>query len=270
MPELPEVETTRRGVIPHVVGKTISTVLIHEARLRWPVPPELAQMLTGQSITEVNRRGKYLLFSTKTGRLMIHLGMSGSLRIVPSQNERRKHDHLEFITEEGLSLRFHDPRRFGSVLWLQGLEGHNLIDALGPEPLSRDFNGDYLFNLSRGRRTSIKNFIMNSKFVVGVGNIYANEALFMSGIRPSRLAGNISKKRFFGLVDSIKVVLNRAIESGGTTLRDFVREDGSQGYFKLKLLVYGRAGEPCFGCGSLLKVTSIGNRSTFFCNRCQR
>lgn len=269
MPELPEVETTRRGVIPHVVGKTISAVLIHEPRLRWPVSPELAQVVTGQSFTEVTRRGKYLLFGTGTGRVMIHLGMSGSLRIVPSQSNLLKHDHVEFIIDNDIALRFHDPRRFGSVFWLQGKASHDLIDTLGPEPLTTEFSGNYLFNLSRGRRTAIKNFIMNSKVVVGVGNIYANEALFMSGINPSRLASNISKIRLSRLVDSIKDVLDKALEAGGTTLRDFVREDGSPGYFKLELKVYGRAGKPCFGCGNILKQFRLGNRSTFFCSHCQ-
>ena len=256
--------------MPHLVGKTISTVLIHEARLRWPVSPELGQMLTGESIIEVNRRGKYLLFVTKTGRVMIHLGMSGSLRIVPFKEERLKHDHVEFVIDNHLALRFHDPRRFGSIFWLPGSAGHNLIDTLGPEPLTSELTGNYLYSLSRGRRTAIKNFIMDSKVVVGVGNIYANEALFMSGIRPSCIAGNISQKRFSRLVVSIKEVLSSALEYGGTTLRDFVREDGSPGYFKLELLVYGRAGEPCYGCGSCLKEARIGNRSTVFCIRCQR
>ena len=269
MPELPEVEITRRGVIPHVVGKTVSAVFIHESRLRWPVSPDLAQMLTGQTITSLDRRGKYLLFETEVGRVMIHLGMSGSLRIAPSGSERRKHDHVEFVIDDDLALRFHDPRRFGSIFWLQGSAGHELIDTLGPEPLTTEFSGNYLFNLSRGRRTPIKNFIMNSKVVVGVGNIYANEALFMSGIRPSRLAGSISKERFFRLVESVKAVLKRAIESGGTSLRDFVREDGSPGYFKSELLVYGRAGEPCFTCGRQLTEFRLGNRSTVFCSRCQ-
>ena len=269
MPELPEVEITRRGVIPHVVGKTVSAVFIHESRLRWPVSPDLAQMLTGQTITSLDRRGKYLLFETEVGRVMIHLGMSGSLRIAPFGSERRKHDHVEFVIDDDLALRFHDPRRFGSIFWLQGSAGHELIDTLGPEPLTTEFSGNYLFNLSRGRRTPIKNFIMNSKVVVGVGNIYANEALFMSGIRPSRLAGSISKERFFRLVESVKAVLKRAIESGGTSLRDFVREDGSPGYFKSELLVYGRAGEPCFTCGRQLTEFRLGNRSTVFCSRCQ-
>ena len=270
MPELPEVETTRRGIMPHVVGKTVSAVFVHECRLRWPVSPELVQMVTGQTILDIKRRGKYLLFELETGRVMIHLGMSGSLRLARPHTERRKHDHLEFIIDNGSTLRFHDPRRFGSVFWLYGDAGHELIDTLGPEPLTREFSADYLFDLSRGRKTPIKNFIMNSKVVVGVGNIYANEALFMSGILPSRFSGSIAKSRYCRLVDNIKTVLNTAIAFGGTTLRDFVREDGSPGYFKLELLAYSRAGEPCVACGKRLTESRIGNRSTVYCSRCQR
>ena len=270
MPELPEVETTRLGIMPHVIGRTVVSVLVHEPRLRWPVAPELAQMLTGQTISDLSRRGKYLLFETHAGRLMIHLGMSGSLRVVRSGTELRKHDHLELAIDTGMTLRLHDPRRFGSVFWLPGESGHELIDTLGPEPLTEAFNADYLFELSRRRRVPVKSFIMNSRVVVGVGNIYANEALFMSGIRPSRLAGSIAKTRYERLVENIKAVLSRAITSGGTTLRDFVREDGSPGYFKLELLVYGRAGEACLTCDRKLTESRLGNRSTVYCTRCQR
>lgn len=270
MPELPEVETTRQGIHPHVVGNFFSSVLVRQPGLRWPVSPELSQMLTGTAVTDIDRRGKYLLFQTDQGRMMIHLGMSGSLRISPPGSEPRKHDHIDFVIDSGDVLRFHDPRRFGSVFWLPGGEGHELIDDLGPEPLGDEFDADYLFRVSRKRKTPIKNFIMNSRVVVGVGNIYANEALFMSGIRPSRLAGSISKTRYATLVSNIRQVLARAIESGGTTLRDFVREDGSPGYFAQELLVYGRAGESCRECGRRLAESRLGNRSTVYCSRCQR
>ncbi len=270
MPELPEVETTRRGIKPHLLGKTVTAVTVHESRLRWPVAANLALMVTGQTISGLSRRGKYLLLETSSGRLMIHLGMSGSLRVVRYGTARRKHDHLELLISTGMVLRFHDPRRFGSVFWLPNNEGHELIDNLGPEPLSKDFNADYLFELSRGRRIPVKNFVMNSKVVVGIGNIYANEALFMAGIRPSRIAGSIAKRRYETLVKKIKLVLTNAIDSGGTTLRDFVREDGSPGYFKLELLVYGLSGKPCKRCGRELKESRAGNRSTVFCTRCQR
>ena len=270
MPELPEVETTLRGIKPYLLGKTVTAVMVHEPRLRWPVEANLAQMVTGQTISGLNRRGKYLLLETSSGRLMIHLGMSGSLRVVRNGTARRKHDHLELLISTGKVLRFHDPRRFGSIFWLPNTEGHELIDNLGPEPLSEDFNADYLFEASRGRRVTVKNFVMNSKIVVGIGNIYANEALFMAAILPSRVAGTISRRRYGTLVKKIKLVLTNAIESGGTTLRDFVREDGSPGYFKLELLVYGLAGEPCKSCGRILTESRVGNRSTVFCTRCQR
>lgn len=270
MPELPEVETTRRGIEPHVVGKVIARVLVRQPSLRWPVSPELSQVLTGNTITDVDRRGKYLLFSATRGRMMIHLGMSGSLRVTDRESLPRKHDHIDIEFMDAMVLRFHDPRRFGSVFWLPEDKGHELIDSLGPEPLEPSFSGDYLFSVSRGRKTSIKTFIMNSKIVVGVGNIYANEALYLSGIRPDRHAGRISRARYQVLVEKIRMVLDQAIASGGTTLRDFVREDGSPGYFKQQLMVYGRGGESCAQCGKVLTESRLGNRSTVFCTRCQR
>ena len=270
MPELPEVETTRQGIKPHLSGKRITQVLVRQASLRWPVSPELSQVLTGQSVADIQRRGKYLLFVAETGRMMIHLGMSGSLRLCGAGSEPRKHDHIDFVIESDSIMRFHDPRRFGSVFWLPGDDGHELIDTLGPEPLDPEFDADYLFKVSRNRKTPIKTFIMNSRVVVGVGNIYANEALFRSGIRPSRLAGSILRARYENLAANIKAVLSKAIESGGTTLRDFVREDGSPGYFSQELAVYGRADEPCNNCGRKLVESRLGNRSTVFCTRCQR
>ena len=270
MPELPEVETTRRGIEPHVVGRTVRTVLVRESRLRWPVSDNLSQALTGRLITGLSRRAKYLLFDTTEGRMMVHLGMSGSLRMVPEGTKPRKHDHIDVVLENDQVLRYHDPRRFGSVFWLPQGESHALIEGLGPEPLSDDFSGDYLFRTSRHRKVPVKSFIMNSHVVVGVGNIYANESLFMSGIRPGRSAGSISRDRYRKLADNISRVLLRAIEEGGTTLRDFVHEDGSPGYFRQQLLVYGRAGEPCRQCGRELKDTRLGQRATVFCTRCQR
>jgi formamidopyrimidine-DNA glycosylase len=270
MPELPEVETTRRGIEPHIVGKTIRSVLVYEPRLRWPVSENLSQALTGNRVERVTRRGKYLLFETSSGRMMVHLGMSGSLRIVEKHVLRRKHDHLEWRLDDDCILRFHDPRRFGSVFWLPGNEDHTLLEHLGPEPLSEDFDGDHLFHASRRRKVPVKTFIMNSQVVVGVGNIYANESLFLAGVRPDRLVSSISRARFQILADKIKQVLGQAIQEGGTTLRDFVREDGQPGYFKQRLLAYGRGGEPCVQCARRLAMSRLGNRATVFCTRCQR
>ena len=270
MPELPEVETTRRGIEPHVTGKTVAQVLVRQPSLRWPVSPELSQALTGAVVDRIDRRGKYLLFRTGRGRMMVHLGMSGSLRIAEPGTQPRKHDHLDIAFSDSTLMRFHDPRRFGSVFWLPEGEGHELIDDLGPEPLGDRFDGEYLYAASRSRSTPVKTFIMNSKVVVGVGNIYANEALFLAGIRPERLAGKISRQRYLRLAGFIRQVLGNAIDSGGTTLRDFLREDGSPGYFKQQLLVYGRGGEPCTACGRPLKEIRLGQRTTVFCTRCQR
>ena len=259
MPELPEVETTRRGIEPHIVGKAIRAVAVRQPRLRWPVSPELSQVMTGNRVTGINRRAKYLLFTTNTGRMMVHLGMSGSLRITDGSMPLKKHDHIDIVFDDGTVLRYHDPRRFGSVFWIPEGSSHELIDSLGPEPLSNEFDGRYLYELSRRRRLS-----------VGVGNIYANEALHRAGIRPDRLAGRVSLDRYITLSQEIKEVLTSAISSGGTTLRDFVREDGSPGYFKQSLLVYGRGNEPCLTCGRGLREVRIGNRTTVFCVKCQR
>ena len=275
MPELPEVETTRRGIEPLVVGKLVRQTLVRQPSLRWPVSPELAQMLTGGRITAIDRRAKYLLFNLDRGdqpggRMMIHLGMSGSLRITSADTLPRKHDHIDVIFDDDTILRFHDPRRFGSVFWLPPGENHELLDSLGPEPLSADFDGDYLYERSRGRKVAVKQFIMNSQVVVGVGNIYANESLYLSGIHPARYAGRISRQRYLILASNIRRVLESAIQSGGTTLRDFVREDGTPGYFRQQLNVYGKAGEPCKGCGRLLRESRLGQRTTVYCAYCQR
>lgn len=270
MPELPEVETTRRGIEPHVLGQTVVTVLVRQEKLRWPVSADLGQGLTGQRIMAVNRRGKYILLVTATGRVMIHLGMSGSLRIVDSAAVVRPHDHVDFVLANDKVLRFHDPRRFGSIFWLAGADNHELIDSLGPEPLTLAFSAPYLFARSRGKSVAVKNFLMNSHVVVGVGNIYANESLHLAGIRPDKPAGKVSLARYLRLVEQVKAVLARAIEAGGTTLRDFVREDGSAGYFKQALHVYGRGGEPCLACGRALVEIRLGQRTTVYCSRCQR
>ncbi len=270
MPELPEVETTRRGIEPHIVGKAIKIVVVRQPSLRWPVSPELSQVMTGNRVNVISRRAKYLLFGTKTGRMMVHLGMSGSLRITNASTALKKHDHIDIIFADGTVLRYHDPRRFGSVFWIPEGSSHALIDSLGPEPLSDEFDGHYLYELSRRRKLAIKLFIMDSKVVVGVGNIYANEALHRAGIRPDRFAGRVSLERYATLSQEIKDVLVSAISSGGTTLRDFVREDGTPGYFKQSLLVYGRGNEPCLNCGRGLQEVRIGNRTTVFFTNCQR
>jgi len=269
MPELPEVETTRRGIEPHCLGRVVRGVIVREPRLRWPVPNRLALELSGQAIKAVERRAKYLLFRTEAGSLLVHLGMSGSLRIVVPELSPGRHDHIDVMLDGGVCLRYHDPRRFGCFLWLAPGETHSLLSGLGPEPLSLEFDGQLLYRLSRGRKGPIKNFIMDGKVVVGVGNIYANEALFRSGIRPDRAAGRISLARYQRLADIIKQVLTSSIEQGGTTLRDFVGGDGRPGYFAQQLLVYGRAGQPCRCCGSLLRELRLGQRSSVYCVTCQ-
>lgn len=270
MPELPEVETTLRGVAPYLVGKTIREIDIRERRLRWPIP-ETVDELVGKRIRSASRRAKYLLFEVGSGHLILHLGMSGSLRVIDSEAEWRKHDHLALRMSSGKELRFHDPRRFGCLLFCEGeICDHPLICNLGPEPLSDAFTADVLAARAKGRSTSIKQFVMDAKVVVGVGNIYACEALFIAGIHPKRAAGKISLQRLRRLVDAIKDVLAQSIEMGGTTLRDFLREDGEPGYFKQSLRAYGREGEPCPTCEAPIRRFVQGGRSTFFCPVCQR
>lgn len=270
MPELPEVETTRRGVEPHSLGRAISRIIVREPRLRWPVPGELAALLVGQTISAVERRAKYLLFHTEAGSLLVHLGMSGSLRVVAPGEAPGRHDHIDILFQDGRCLRYNDPRRFGCFLWLQPGEHHPLLSGLGPEPLSDDFGGELLYRRSRGRSGSVKSFIMDGKVVVGVGNIYANEALFSAGIRPDRAAGRISLNRYQVLAEQIKQVLTSAINQGGTTLRDFVGGDGRPGYFAQQLYVYGRGGQPCKRCGGELRERRLGQRTTVYCVTCQR
>ena len=268
MPELPEVETTCRGIAPHIVGRTVREAIVREPRLRWPVPAKLNLLMSGARFLSVSRRAKYCLLATERGTLMVHLGMSGSLRIMPADTPPLFHDHIDVVLDDGRCLRYHDPRRFGSFHWLESQQ-HPLLDHLGPEPLSDTFNGAYLYERSRGRRIPVKQFIMDGKVVVGVGNIYANEALYLTGIRPDRPAGGISRKRYRSLAEHVKEVLQKAIEAGGTTLRDFVREDGTAGYFRHELLAYGRGGQPCFACGRKMKEVVLGQRATVFCTRCQ-
>lgn len=271
MPELPEVETTRRGISPHVVNKPICAVAIRQQRLRWPVPAGLEQELVGKRITAVGRRAKYLIFRLEHGCVLLHLGMSGSLRIVSASAPAGKHDHVDIVFNDGRCLRLRDPRRFGSIHWTgRDPLQHPLLRDLGPEPLGQDFGAAHLHALSRRRTQSVKTFIMDSRTVVGVGNIYASEALFRSGIHPLRGAGNISLKRYRALAGAIRDVLNAALDKGGTTLRDFVGGDGSPGYFGLELDVYGRAGEPCRNCAGSIRQVRLGQRSTYYCPRCQR
>jgi len=270
MPELPEVETTRLGIQPHIEGQGINEMIIRQPRLRWPVPTELTNILPQQTIEKVVRRGKYLLFQTKAGTLITHLGMSGSLRILTDSIAPGKHDHIDIIFANHICLRFNDPRRFGCFLWTtENPYQHDLLKNLGPEPLTNLFDGDYLFEQSRKRTTPIKHFIMDSQIVVGVGNIYANEALFYSGIHPEEKAGKINAARYYLLAENIKSILAQAIKIGGTTIRNFSGSDGKPGYFKQQLKVYGRMGLPCIICKNILLEIRLGQRSSVFCPHCQ-
>lgn len=271
MPELPEVETTRRGIAPHIVGHQVIRVTIRQPRLRWPIPRRLQTELPGQRIDDVSRRGKYLLLHTHHGSVIIHLGMSGSLHVVDKNTPPQKHDHIDIEFDQGVVLRLRDPRRFGAVLWTtRPALQHKLLHSLGPEPLSEEFNADYLYQRSRKRRSAIKTFIMDSKVVVGVGNIYANEALFLAGIRPTVAAGRISRPRYQALVAAIKQVLTAAIHSGGTTLRDFTNSKGKPGYFQQQLLIYGKEGEGCPQCGADIRLIRQAQRASYYCPHCQR
>lgn len=272
VPELPEVETVKRGIAPHLIGRVFSDVIIRDHRLRWPVDLELANHLCGQEVLSVERRAKYLLIRLPTGHLVIHLGMSGRLYFVAANTPVEKHDHLDWRMDDGQVLRYTDPRRFGAVIWVEGenVASHKLLAKLGPEPLSDDFNADYIFKRSRKRMVPIKSFLMDAHVVVGVGNIYANEALYMAGISPTREAGSISLARYTRLVEAVKDVLEKAITQGGTTLKDFIGGDGKPGYFKQELQVYGRGGQPCWGCMKELSEIRIAQRTTVFCRRCQK
>jgi formamidopyrimidine-DNA glycosylase len=271
MPELPEVETTRRGVEPCVAGRKVTDLRVYDRRLRWPVPANLKARLAGRVIDRVDRRSKYLLFRLGADTLLVHLGMTGSLRVHTQPPPRRTHDHVDLVLDGGVTLRYHDPRRFGAILWIAGpAERHALLSKLGPEPLDAAFDADYLWRATRGRRAAIKLALMDNHVVVGVGNIYANEALFRAGIRPTTAAGKLSRPRLARLVDETRNVLREAIAKGGSTLRDYVDAGGEPGYFQLDYFVYGRAGLPCRVCGTRLKLTRQGQRATHHCPRCQR
>ncbi|MDR1076697.1 MAG: bifunctional DNA-formamidopyrimidine glycosylase/DNA-(apurinic or apyrimidinic site) lyase [Xanthomonadaceae bacterium] len=270
MPELPEVETARQGLEPHLLDRRIRQVILRRPDLRWPIPGEIRVRLTGQKILQVRRRAKYLLIDTANGSAIVHLGMSGSVRMVPAKTRPGTHDHFDFVLESDLALRFNDPRRFGCLLWQADGETHELLRDLGPEPLSEQFDGDYLFRLSRGRRAPVKTFLMDQRIVVGVGNIYAAESLFQAGIAPGRAAGRISRERYAALANAVKDILGHAIARGGTTLRDFIQPDGMPGYFEQELQVYGHEGEPCRRCGRPLRHASIGQRASVWCGHCQR
>ena len=271
MPELPEVETTRRGIASHITGEKITRVVVRDRRLRWPVDSRLNSKSAGQTVQRVERRAKYLLIQLQHACLILHLGMSGSLRLLAGNTPPGKHDHVDFEFSGGTVLRFHDPRRFGSIHITRGDPmDHELLRHLGPEPLSKGFNGAYLYQLSRNRKQAVKTFIMDSRNVVGVGNIYASESLFTAGIAPARRAGSISPARYERLAAAIKAVLEDAIRAGGTTLRDYVGGDGNPGYFEHELKVYGRNGSACPRCLRPIRLKRQGQRSTYYCPRCQR
>jgi len=270
MPELPEVETVRRGLAPHLSGRCFVAAVIREARLRWPVPTDLETRIRGRRILDLQRRGKYLLMQLDDGWLIFHLGMSGNLRLLPADTPLRKHDHIDLLLDDGQVLRYRDPRRFGALLWSSDPANHPLIATLGVEPLSDDFAGPHLHALCRGRSSAIKQLIMNAHLLVGVGNIYANEALFHAGIDPRTPAGRLSRPRCARLAAAIKEILLLAIAAGGSTLRDFVDGHGNPGWFQQTYRVYGRAGQPCAICGSTIRTQRQGARATCYCPHCQR
>ncbi len=270
MPELPEVETTRRGIEPHIVGRRVQALHVRQPSLRWPIPDEMARYFEGESIVALSRRGKYLIITLAGGSALVHLGMSGSLRICSLNEAPKKHDHWDMQFEEHI-LRYHDPRRFGAFLWAgDNPMQHKLLAKLGPEPDQEAFNAANLYLASRGKTLAIKNFLMDSQRVVGVGNIYANEALFRAGIYPNTPAGKLSRSRYERLVSSVKEVLAQAIASGGSTLKDYVNGSGSPGYFQQELLAYGRTGEACVQCAEPVREMRIGQRSSFYCGKCQK
>ncbi|MFP5392121.1 MAG: bifunctional DNA-formamidopyrimidine glycosylase/DNA-(apurinic or apyrimidinic site) lyase [Gammaproteobacteria bacterium] len=277
MPELPEVEVTRRGVAPHLEGRVVERVLLRRDGLRWPFPPELASLLQGQRITHTGRRGKYLLIGFAHGTLIIHLGMSGHLRVLPAATQAKKHDHIDLVVEgeDGpQALRLNDPRRFGAVLWHANEDGpldqHVLLRALGVEPLEEGFDGALLYRATRGKSAPIKQVLLGGDIVVGVGNIYACESLFRAGINPKTPAGRIGRERYDKLAHAIRTILAEAIVAGGSTLRDFLSVNGNSGYFQQSYFVYDRAGVPCRNCGSPVRQIKQGQRSTFYCVNCQK
>ncbi len=270
MPELPEVEITRRGIEPFVVGKTITGVAVRNPNLRQRVPRNIARLVVGQRVKRLRRRGKYILFECDAGSLIVHLGMSGSLRVIEVPSAPRKHDHVDLVFG-GSALRLRDPRRFGLVLWSRGdASRHPLLARLGIEPLSEEFSAEFLHRVTRGRHVGIKQLLMNAAVVVGVGNIYANESLFKAGVHPRARADRLSRERCARLVTAVKETLVAAIAAGGSSLRDFVHSDGSSGYFQQHYYVYDRATLPCRVCGAEIRVARLGQRSTFYCSACQR
>ena len=271
MPELPEVETTRRGLLRHVIGRRIRSVVVRNGNLRWPVPRDLSKRLEGEEVIDVRRRGKYLLFDCRRGHLLVHLGMSGRLTLVPEGAPARAHDHVDLRFEGARALRLTDPRRFGAMLWVAGkAEDHALLRGLGLEPLEPAFTGKALHEKARGRRVAVKQFLMDSRIVTGVGNIYASEALFHAGIHPLRSVSRISLARWERLAASVRSTLERALAAGGTTLRDFASAEGHAGAFQHQRAVYGREGERCIRCGTPIRALRQGQRSTFYCPACQR
>lgn len=268
MPELPEVETSRRGIEPHLVGAKILHAVVRNGRLRWPVSDEI-HALSDKTVLSVQRRAKYLLVELADGWIIIHLGMSGSLRILAEESPAQKHDHVDLVMDNGKVLRYTDPRRFGAWLWTPSLGECSVLSHLGPEPLSDEFNARYLQEKSASKKTAIKPWLMDNKLVVGVGNIYASESLFAAGIHPDRIAHSLSPAEYERLVLVIKAVLTRSIEQGGTTLKDFLQSDGKPGYFAQELQVYGREGEACRTCGTAISASKHGQRSTYYCRRCQ-
>jgi len=269
MPELPEVETSRRGIEPHIIDTRVARVIVRNRSLRWPISKTVDRQLVGETIRSVTRRAKYLLINTDNGSAILHLGMSGSVFIVDRDTPAGVHDHVDIEFDSGKTMRFRDPRRFGSLHWSKTPLQHKLLKSLGPEPLGDDFDASYLWEKSRGRRVSVKQFIMNAQVVVGVGNIYASEALFLACINPRRAAGRISLQRYERLVVAIREVLASAIKAGGTTLRDFYGGDGEAGYFQQQLEAYGREGEPCRRCDAPITAIVQGQRSTYYCKQCQ-
>ncbi|MEZ5541490.1 MAG: bifunctional DNA-formamidopyrimidine glycosylase/DNA-(apurinic or apyrimidinic site) lyase [Pseudomonadota bacterium] len=271
MPELPEVETTRRGIAPHIQGRRVARVIVRNRDLRWRVTPRLEGALAGLTIRHVDRRAKYLLLATDNGTLILHLGMSGSLRIIAAGTAAGRHDHVDIEFENGTVLRYTDPRRFGSLHWTtRAPDRHRLLRDLGVEPLGDELTGDYLYRASRGRKAAIKQLLMDSHIVVGIGNIYASEALYMAGINPRRAAGRINRQQYDLLAEVIQEVLTDSIAAGGTTLRDFVNGEGKPGYFRMHLNVYGKAGEPCISCRVPIRMIRQGQRATFYCPQCQK
>jgi formamidopyrimidine-DNA glycosylase len=271
MPELPEVETTRSGIAPALLNRRIVELVVRDRRLRWPIAAGLESKIRRQGVQRVARRAKYILIELERGTLIVHLGMSGSLRVLDGHIPPRTHDHWDLRIDSGATLRFHDPRRFGSLLWTeQNPNLHPLLAKLAPEPLSDEFDGPYLYRVTRKRAVAIKQLIMNSQAVVGVGNIYASEALFRARISPRRAAGRLSRSQAVALAQAIKDVLSEAIKIGGTTLRDYVNAEGTPGYFRQQLFVYERAKQPCRVCKTPVKQFVQGQRSTYWCGRCQR